>query len=266
MSYRLRRLPLLPALLVAAPAALLTGTASAQGFGEPADIGAPDDAIHRDFFQSQGSHFTVLFEGPQDHQLAMRALDVLESAYFRIGSTLSTFPDRPIPVILYTEQQFRDITRAPDWAAAAYDGRIRVPLRGALTKPEELERVLTHELAHAVVQAIAPSGVPAWLNEGLAVFFEPSGAAWVDATLAATPQRLPFSRLTRTFRGLSADEAGLAYAQSGLVARYLFNEGGGSAVVAILQDLAAGRTFRAAFEQRLFLSYDSLAAIFEPGR
>ena len=255
----------LPAAVLAA-LLLLPGTVAAQGIAEPSEIGGPDDPIHRDFFQSQGSHFTVLFEGSRDHQLATRALEVLEAAYFRIGSMLFAFPERPIPVILYTEQQFRDITRAPEWAAAAYDGRIRVPLRGALHQPAELERVLTHELAHAIVQAIAPTGVPAWLAEGLAVYFEPAGAAWVDETLAATPRRLAFSRLAQTFRGLSAQDARLAYAQSGLVARRLFEEGGGSAVTAILQDLAAGRTFRTAFEQRLFLPFDSLAAVFEPVR
>src|SRR5688572_332117 len=147
------------------------GPAGAQGL---ADVtGDPEEALHRDFFQSQGSHFTVLFEGPQDHPLATRALEVLEAAYFRIGTSLATFPERPITVVLYTQQQFQDITRAPAWAAAAYDGRIRVPIRGALAKPAELERVLSHELAHAMVHAIAPRGVPTWLSEGLAVMFEP---------------------------------------------------------------------------------------------
>jgi hypothetical protein len=217
------------------------------------------NGLHDGFFQSQGAHFTVLFEGPQDYALAGRALEVLEEAYFRIGTALYTFPDRPITVILYTQQQFRDVTRAPEWAAGAYDGRIRIPIRGALDKPEELERVLSHELTHAMIQAIAPRGVPTWLNEGLAVNFEPRGTAWADTELAATSERRSLQELTGTFAGKSADEARLAYAQSAVIARRLLEEGGGSAVVAILEDLASGLTFRAAVEQRLFIPYDVFA-------
>ena len=53
-------------------------------------------------------------------------------AYWRIGQLLGTYPSAPIGVVLYTSEQFRDITRAPSWAAGAYDGIIRVPMRGAL--------------------------------------------------------------------------------------------------------------------------------------
>jgi len=218
-----------------------------------------EEALHEQFFQSQGAHFTILFEGPQDYELAGRALEVLEQAYFRIGTALYTFPDHPITVILYTQRQFRDITRAPAWAAGAYDGRIRIPIRGALARPEELERVLSHELAHAMIQNIAPRGVPTWLNEGLAVTFEPHGTVWADAELAASPKRLPFARLARSFGTLQGDAARLAYAQSAVIAHRLFDAGGGAAVVAILQDLAQGIEFRAAFEQRLFIPYESFA-------
>jgi hypothetical protein len=219
----------------------------------------PGDGLHDGYFQSQGAHFTILFDGPEDYALANRALEVLEEAYYRVGTALYTFPDHPITVILYTQQQFRDVTRAPAWAAGAYDGRIRIPIRGALEKPEELRRVLTHELTHAMIQAIAPHGVPTWLNEGLAVNFEPSGTAWADAELASSTTRLPLAALTGNFAGKSADEARLAYAESAVIARRLLEEGGGSAVVAILEDLARGLTFRAAVEQRLFIPYDVFA-------
>jgi hypothetical protein len=220
----------------------------------------PEDSLHQRFFQSQGAHFTILFEGPQDYELAGRALEALEAAYFRIGTALYTFPDRPITVVLYTQEQFRDITRAPAWAAGAFDGRIRIPLRGALARPEELERVLSHELAHAMIQAIAPARVPTWLNEGLAVTFEAHGVDSARAQLSASPRRLPFDRLARNFQALSGDDARLAYAQSAVLAQQLLDEGGGPAVVAILQDLAAGVPFARAYEQRLFLPFDTFTA------
>lgn len=232
----------------------------------PAAAQDPEEALHQRFFQSQGAHFTILFEGPQDYELAGQALEVLEQAYFRIGTALYTFPSQPVTVVLYTQEQFRDITRAPAWAAGAYDGRIRVPIRGALSRPEELERVLAHELAHAMIQAIAPARVPTWLNEGLAVTFEPRGVEEARALLDAAERRLPFDRLARNFHGLSGDDARVAYAQSAVIAQRLLDEGGGSGVVAILQDLAAGVPFKRAYQQRLFLPFETFEAAVAPPR
>ena len=213
------------------------------------------------FFQSQSAHFTALFEGPADDELARRAVEVLESAYWRVGTALYTFPDHVITVVLYTEEQFRDTTRSPSWAAAAYDGRIRIPMRGALEQaPGELERVLTHELTHAMIRAIAPRGVPTWLNEGLAVTFEPEGNEWAAKTLSASTTRIPLDQLTGSFDKLSGDQARIAYAESADAARRLFEEMGGAGVVALLQDIARGVPLADAFQQRMLTSYSAFAA------
>jgi tetratricopeptide (TPR) repeat protein len=225
-----------------------------------------DAELHSGFFQSQGAHFTVLFEGPSDEALSRKVLDVLEAAYWRVGTTLLTFPERIIPVVLYTEQQFRDITRSPGWAAAAYDGRIRVPVRGALSNPDELDRVLTHEFTHALVQSVAPHGVPTWLNEGLAVMFEPSGPAWVDAQLGSSGYRLPLQRLADGFDRFSGAQARMAYAQSGGAVRVLIEQAGAPAMMALLQDIGRGDPFDAAFERRMSTTFASFAASLDPSR
>jgi tetratricopeptide (TPR) repeat protein len=213
------------------------------------------------FFQSQSAHFTVLFEGPADEELARRAVEILEDAYWRVGTALYTFPDHVITVVLYTEQQFRDTTRSPAWAAAAYDGRIRIPMRGALQQaPGELERVLVHELTHAMIRAIAPRGVPTWLNEGLAVMFEPQGLQWAAETMAGLPARIPLDQLAGSFDQLSGTQAKIAYAESADAARRLFDEVGGAGVVALLQDIARGVPLADAFERRMLTPYSAFAA------
>ena len=217
-------------------------------------------ALHSRFFGSHGAHFTVLFEGPADEELARRALEMLEAAYWRIGTALYTFPDGVITVVLYTQEQFRDITRSPDWAAGLYDGRIRVPMRGALQHPGELERVLAHEFTHALVRSIAPSGVPAWLNEGLAVIFEPDGQAWAEAQLARSGARLPYDRLARGFGALAGAEARLAYAQGAAAAGRLIELAGTPGVVGLLQDLARGEPLALAFERRALVPFDTFMA------
>lgn len=217
-------------------------------------------SVHSAYFASHGARFTVLFEGPADEALASRALEILEAAYWRVSTALAIYPEQIITVILYTQEQFRDITRSPQWAAGVYDGRIRVPVRGAADDVRELERVLIHEFTHALVQAVAPRGVPVWLHEGLAVGFEPTGSGWADAELARSTTRLPLSRLAGSFAALSTDHARLAYAQSAAIVAALFERGSTAAVGAVLQDIARGDPFAVAFERHFFMPFDAFAA------
>ena len=152
----------------------------------------------------------------------------------------------------------------PQWAAASYDGRIRVPMRGALEQSAELERVLAHEFTHALVQTIAPSGVPTWLNEGLAVMFERAGRNWSDDTLTPTSARLPLQRLAGSFRQFSDAEARVAYAQSADAVRQLLDQAGAAALVALLQDIARGRRLDEAFAERMLMSYEQFASSLSP--
>ncbi len=222
-------------------------------------------ALHRDFYQAQGSHFTVLFEGPADEPLAAKAIELLEHAYWRVGGEMGVFPEHIITVVLATRQQFRDITRSPDWAAAAFDGRIKIPVSGALRQPEELERILAHEFTHALIRTIAPRGVPTWLNEGLAVAMEPGGVASSVDDLKDLKSRLPASRLASGFAGLSGRDARAAYAQSATAAQALIERQGVPAVVALLRDIARGDPLPEAFEYRMLMPWrDFLAVLGEP--
>jgi len=145
---------------------------------------------------------------------------VLEAAYLRVGKSLNTYPSETVTAILYTQQQFRDVTKSPSWAAAAYDGRIRMPVQGALKNPAELDRIVTHEFVHAVIHQMYPR-VPGWLNEGLATFLEPGDHAWLTARLRSAGGMIPLSQLDGAFQTSNGDEAVLAYAQSYVGARIL---------------------------------------------
>src|SRR5918995_1289468 len=49
-------------------------------------------ALHDRFAPEAGDHFTVLFEGPAEAELAQKAVDTLEAAYWRIGAPFDTYP------------------------------------------------------------------------------------------------------------------------------------------------------------------------------
>src|SRR5690242_12293849 len=94
-----------------------------------------------------------------------------------IESEVNFTPPEPIGVVLYTEEAFMDITRAPAWAGALNDGRIRVPVQGLTAVDAELSRSLKHELTHsfvaqktrgacAAIASTCQNRAPTWIQEG----------------------------------------------------------------------------------------------------
>jgi tetratricopeptide (TPR) repeat protein len=231
-------------------------------FGEKIDQWSREAERQQGLYESRGTHFSVKFEGPADEMLARRAVEMLESAYWRVGSALTVYPAQPITTLLYTAQQFRDVTRSPEWAAAAYDGRIHVPTQGALDRPGELERVLTHEFVHALVATLAGRNVPVWLNEGLATVFE-SGELAGGRTLAASSdgQSPSLTRLEGSFGRLSAADARTAYSLSGRAVQKMLQLRGAPAIVMLLQDVGRGVPFASAFQQRIAMRYEDFQLI-----
>jgi hypothetical protein len=155
-----------------------------------------------------------MFDGRTDGVLAARTTETLNAAFWRIGQGLNAYPSNAIQVILYTEKQFRDITRAPEWSGGLYDGRIRVPVAGASRAPAAFQDVLVHELTHAMVASLAPRGVPAWLHEGLAQHFEGSDVQAARRRLRAHGRRIPLDQLEGSFAGLTPAGAFVAYDES----------------------------------------------------
>ena len=218
---------------------------------------------HNASYEARGAHFSVRFEGPGDELLARRVVELLEQQYWRIGQTLTAYPPNPITVVLYTEQQFRDITQAASWVAGRYDGRIHIPMRGALERTEELNRILGHEFVHAVVHSLGGEDVPAWLNEGLAKHLERDGHEESERVLAATSgrPRPGLLQLHKGFGTLSASEAAVAYALSAHAVHRMMTIRSPSAVVTLLQDLSRGTVFANAFQQNIGMRYEDFQAM-----
>lgn len=216
-----------------------------------------EEQLQDGFGKASGAHFRVLFEGRNDDALARRALDILEAAYRNVGNTLRTYPPQTISVLLYTEQQFHDITRAPAWSGGSYDGQIRIPTKGALKNPGELERILVHEYVHALVAQLGGRRVPQWVNEGLATALEPGGLDRSRNVLSRVTSRPSLEDLHGGFGGFTGDTVGIAYATSAVaVNRMMYLRGGASGVVILLQDLGQGVEFETAFHRRMGLWYD----------
>jgi tetratricopeptide (TPR) repeat protein len=219
-----------------------------------------EQELQGQFQQVRTGHFTVLFEPATNEPFAREVLERLEAMYARVVNTLRVYPSRPITVVLYTREQFGEITKLAGWSVAAYDGRIRVPLGSELEQREELDRVLSHEFVHAVVGMLAGRSVPAWLAEGLATVLEPEGPEDSEAVLAQSDVRPAVSTLHRSFVGLSRRDAEIAYASAARAVRRLIEQRGAAAVVALL-DLGRGATFADAFHRRFAMRYEDFTAL-----
>jgi tetratricopeptide (TPR) repeat protein len=214
---------------------------------------------HGTFTERRDQMFTVLYEGRQEEATAVKATDILRTAFRKITARFGAQPASSIYVVLYTERQFRDFTGSPDWAAGVYDGRIRVQTAGALKDAVSFERVLTHELAHAIIWGLAPRGVPAWLHEGVAQYFAGGDIQGARRRVRAQGSPVVLEDLERSFSTKTADEARLAYDAS-LAAASLVVERAGFGWGTFFSDLAEGEPCERALIRRFGLSYADLEA------
>ena len=219
-----------------------------------------DADVHQSFSESRFDRFRVMFEGRAEESLASQATKVFDSAFYRIGNMLGDYPSSTIVAVLYTEKQFRDITRAPEWSGGQYDGRIRIPVAGAAQKPDVFERVLTHELTHAVIRGIVRRDVPTWLNEGLAQYFDGSDPESARRRMKALGRAIPLRNLEHGFGAMGAADAQAAYDES-LLAVGVMADRPGFGWTRLLHRLADGQSFADAIGSFGF-SYADLEAPF----
>lgn len=200
-----------------------------------------ESAVHEDLEERVDLRFRVLFEGTAQQPIANRVSRVLERAYWQVGKVLNSYPAEALTVLLYTDRQFQDITRAPAWAGGEFDGRIRVAVGGALRTPAALDRVMVHEFVHAAIASLAPRGVPVWVHEGLASILESGDHSWVKTTLRETRRRITLEQLGHGFDRLGEAMVIVAYAESA-VAGQLLIERLGPNLTLFLQMLGSGHT------------------------
>lgn len=232
----------------------------------------PDPAVQRllskaqreqnaesEFIQHESSHFVLHYEGKATSEAFREEIvRALESDYDDLLRDLGTPPHDNILVALYTETAFFDVTHAPSWVGALYDGKLRIPVSGLTSVTPELARVLKHELAHAFIAKLAAGRCPPWLNEGIAQFLEPKNLAGDGRQLAVlykTQQQIPFNVLEGSFMRLSGTTAYVAYAESLAAVTYISDSYGISEIPRILERLSQGSSTEAALRDIVHSDY-----------
>ena len=205
--------------------------------------------VEENFNEMDSVHFVLRFEGRKPaYGLTNELLRTLDRQYQELASDLGFAPDAPIAVILYTEQQFFDVTQAPSWAGALNNGKLRIPVRDVPGVTPQIEMVLKHELTHSFVHAAAHR-CPVWLHEGLAQMEEPrSTAAFAPALeqLFRSGRAAPFRVLEGSFTRFNSAQAQVAYAESLAAAEYMRSAYGMNGLRRMLNLLADGEAPEAA--------------------
>jgi tetratricopeptide (TPR) repeat protein len=238
--------------------ALLRPDAEVQAALEKAQRDKQEEESYK---ENESRHFTLRYSGGAEPALARDVLRTLEMHYSAIESELNFTPPDSIGVVLYTQQAFSDITRAPGWVGALNDGRLRVPVQGLTGVNQELSRVLKHELAHSFVQQKTHGRAPTWMQEGLAQWMEGKRSgdnAAVLMQIYGDGHAVSLGNLEGSWMNFPGDAAAYAYAWALANMEYIVQADGMSDVERILDRIGSGSSTEAALHEVLHSDYDDL--------
>jgi tetratricopeptide (TPR) repeat protein len=220
-----------------------------------------DKQEEENYKENESTHFTLRYSGEAEPGLAHDVLRTLEGHFSAIESELNFTPPDSIGIILYTQQAFADITRAPGWVGALNDGRIRVPVQGLTSMTPELSRVLKHELTHSFVQQKTRGRAPTWIQEGMAQWMEGKRSNDHAAELVQIYDErhgAPLAAFEGSWMNLHADAAAYAYAWALANVEYLVQANGMVDMQRILDRISAGSSTEAAIYEVLHINYDEV--------
>ena len=204
---------------------------------------------HFQLFESVGF---ARYSGPQGSREFERAvLATLETAHQRVRDQLKVEPRNKTRVLVYAPDVF-DADYASRFgfrAAGFWDGAIHV--RGGQQFDERLVSTLQHEYVHSALESVAPRSLwPAWLNEGMAEYFERQAIGqlhmnqYEDGRLreaVASGAWIPLAELSGpTLAGLGQAQAELAYLESYAAVEMMFRRAGAPRVQELVREV--GRT------------------------
>ena len=220
-----------------------------------------DLQVESGFREGQSAHFILRYYGGAAPDLARASLRLLEDDFEFISGTLRFAPPEPVTVVLYTNEAFADITRAPQWVGALNDGRIRVPVQGLVTVTPELAHVLKHELTHSFIAQKTQGRSPVWLQEGIAQWMEGSRSANEAALLVSLydhHEDPSLARLEGSWMKSPPDIAAISYAWSLAAIEAVVAAGGQGDVERLLDEILRQSSPQAAVRAALHMNYDDL--------
>ncbi|MBI3930495.1 MAG: peptidase MA domain-containing protein [Chloroflexi bacterium] len=216
---------------------------------------------------TEGNVTIYWYEGGQT--FADEIMVAAEQALARLVEDTGAYLKKPVRLYIYADT--RDLQGAmifpQEWTGGVAFTRYGVIVIGI--SPNNLvwgQRAITHELTHLVIHQMTfnpYADLPAWLNEGLAMYAE--GRLEVD--YKALLQRAIAEKSLLSVRSLSspfsarAEESYLSYAQSYGLVEFLITGYGQAKMLSLLNTFSVGSSYDGALEKVYGFDMDGLDAL-----
>lgn len=222
-----------------------------------------ENKIGEKFNRKEYAHFEVKYEGYSRQDLANLVLEILDTAYYRLGSDFSCYPKEKVTVIIYTQSQFREVTDNPDWLPAQSEGVgiIRVTADDLEQNKERIKDVLYHEYTHLLLYRRIGNNIPRWLNEGLSQYKEPGNGDKLSPSELVVLKRhladktlIPLGDLDAVWdKTRDVDIVKLAYLEAKLLVLYIVDRYNFYQVLQILDKFKESKNINKALKDALYL-------------
>lgn len=177
----------------------------------------------------------VSYSSPELRTKAESVARAIEGVYNRLSQMLGPLPaNARLRAWLVPTNDFNGLTGAPPWAAAVFDGYIRIPVgrttSGRPFSSEILERLAQHETTHAYMYAFCGDVLPSWIGEGLAQIYEGRNVSQSQADILRYGRKALQTfepELEQPFTQAPSAMVTRLYARSHLLVNAMSRDGGG---------------------------------------
>tara|TARA_Y100000031_G_scaffold155854_1_gene208009 strand:+ start:651 stop:1814 length:1164 start_codon:yes stop_codon:yes gene_type:complete len=204
---------------------------------------------------TEGEVTIYWYEG--EPSFAQEIMTTAQQALTRLTGDAGAHLEKPVKMYIYTDPS--DLQGAmifpQEWTGGVAFTRFGIIAIGI--SPDNLDwgkKAIAHELTHLVVHQMTlnPYGeIPAWLDEGLAMYTEgpllPGYVTYLDRAIAEN-SLISVRSLSSPFSAY-ADEAALSYTQSYSLVEFLISSYGQGKMLELLNIFKQGSTYDGALEQ-----------------
>lgn len=210
-----------------------------------------------------------VFSAVADPSHGQTALRVTLEAIDRFHNAFGLEVEGPIRVVVYGSQ--RDLLSAlppqsAEWIGGIAQPELRLILTGVSPGPgaeTEFRRVLSHEVVHLLVAQATSNpynSPPAWLDEGLAAYYQEVEDARFGPILERAVRSgslIPVRALNSSFP-VDPEQALLSYAESRSVVQFIVEQLGEQRMAALLRVFQEGVSYDEAVQRALGMTIDEL--------
>ncbi len=191
--------------------------------------------------------FVLKYEDTIPSKVLWVICQLIERTYHQVGDIFQCYPPHKVSISIedisrLSTSQSRSL---PHWAAASYDGSIRLtycaygePAFGILLA------LIRHEWVHLLVDRLTKRQCDTWLDEGLAQVVARPMMSFERQQLRIASQKkqlLTPRELKKPFSQMASNRRRLAYLQSTAIVAYLIQQFGVSQIRKLLRRIANGK-------------------------